>query len=265
MQYGLDKLEQIKNNLRNKDLFLFLDYDGTLAPIASTPEKAVFSEETRGILRQLIQKSNCKLAIISGRQLSDIKQKIGLENIIYSGNHGLEIQGPKLKHKANLQLLYIKALMKIKNLLITKLAEVEGVIIEDKGISLCVHYRLVKKEDISRVKIIFHETIINYLVNGLIMIKPGKRAIDIRPATWMNKGKVVMWLLARERFRKQGYPLLPIYIGDDLTDEDAFIALKDIGITIRVGKNKDSQAQYYFRNTNEVKIFLKMILIVLNK
>lgn len=265
MQYVLDKLGQIRNKLQGKYLFLFLDYDGTLAPIASTPDKAVFPEETKAILKQLSQKPGCRVAVISGRQLSDIKKNIGLKDIIYSGNHGLEIQGPQLKYRAAVLPEYIKIIGQIKNSLDAGLAKIKGVIIENKGISLCLHYRLVKKDEVPLVKTIFHEIIIDYLVKGIIAIKPGKMAIDIRPSSWIDKGKAVLWLLAREDFRRGSHSLLPIYIGDDLTDEDAFLVLKDIGLTMCVGKNKGSHAQYYFQDTGEVVQFLRMVLEVLDK
>jgi len=128
-----------------------------------------------------------------------------------------------------------------------------------------MHYRLVKKDDIPLVKTIFHEIVIDYLVKGSIAIKPGKMAIDIRPTSWIDKGKAALWLLARENFREQCRSVLPMYIGDDLTDEDAFVALREIGITMCVGEKKDSAAQYYFKDTLQVRRFLELVLKALNK
>jgi trehalose-phosphatase len=75
-------------------ILLFLDYDGTLTPIAARPEMAVLSSPVREILKQISQHSLFKLAIITGRSLSDIRVLVGLENITYVGNHGLEIEWP---------------------------------------------------------------------------------------------------------------------------------------------------------------------------
>jgi trehalose-phosphatase len=84
--------------------------------------------------------------------------------------------------------------------------------------------------------------------------------LEVRPPVDWDKGKVVMWLLARQQFASEGKQVLPVYIGDDLTDEDAFKAIKNKGITIFVGEPKVSHAQYYLKNVNEVAEFIKVIL-----
>jgi len=260
MEHLFFQLNKLKDSLKGKFIFLFLDYDGTLTPIVQNPDNAVISKETAEILRKLSKNQHCKIAIISGRALKDIKNKIGLEGIIYAGNHGLEIDGPKIKFRAPVSLRYKAILKKIKIDLRKKLSKIKGVFIEDKGLSLSVHYRLVNSKGKALVKTIFHETLICYIVSNKIKIRPGKKVLEIRPLLEWDKGKIVLWLLARRKFILNGEPCVPIYIGDDITDEDAFKALKNVGLTVFVGDPGSSHAKYYLKNTQEVTEFLEQIL-----
>lgn len=266
MIYFFAKWNELKDKLKNMLLFIFLDFDGTLAPIADTPAKAAMPEGTRNILKSLSKKSSCKIAIISGRALEDIKRKFtGLKGIIYSGNHGLEIDGPKITFSPLVSRRYKMAIKVIKETLQRKLHLVKGVILEDKVISLGLHYRLVDDKQVSLVKTIFHETVIRYLAGSRIRIREGKKVLEVRPPLEWDKGKVVLWLLSRQEFAKHGKEVLPVYIGDDLTDEDAFKALKRRGITIFVGNpDKPSNAKYYLKDTFEVTRLLENILEILN-
>ncbi|OGW85006.1 MAG: trehalose-phosphatase [Omnitrophica bacterium RIFCSPLOWO2_01_FULL_45_10] len=259
MRYLFKHWGHLKGDLRNSRVMLFLDYDGTLAPIADTPDRAVISKEARGLLYELSNNRGCKLAVISGRSLKDIKSVVGLKNIIYSGNHGLEIDGPNLKFESVVPLGFKETIKKIKLDLVRRLAHIKGVILEDKGYTLSVHYRLVKKENIHLVKTAFHATIIYYLVGNKIKINTGKMILEVRPPIEWNKGKSVMWLLARQGFASRGNPVLPVYIGDDATDEDAFSALRKRSLTVFVGKPKKSKAKYYLKGHKDVLKFLKMV------
>lgn len=256
MRYLLDDLDKIKDKLRGRELLLFLDYDGTLSPIVATPDKAVLPAGMRSALKGLIGQPHCGVALISGRGLDNLKKKVGLKGIIYSGNHGLEIEGPQLKYKAAVSPLYMKAISRIKDSLTAKLSKIKGAIIEDKGLSLSLHYRLVRKNEAPRLKTILRRTISDCPAKERIMVRPGKMVFDIRPASGLDKGKVALWLLARESFRRHEQKVIPIYIGDDATDEDAFKALRNIGITVCVGGERRSSAQYYLKNTGQVRFFL---------
>lgn len=262
MIYFFEKWDELKDKLKNKHLFIFLDFDGTLAPIADTPAKAAIPKETKRIIKGLSKQSSCKIAVVSGRSLKDIKSKLtGLSNIIYSGNHGLEIEGPKIKFSPLISSGYLMAFKTIKGILQKKTSAIKGILLEDKGFSLSLHYRLVDTQQVPRVKTIFHETVIRYVAGGKIRIREGKKVLEVKPPLEWDKGKVALWLLSRQKFAKYGSEVLPIYIGDDLTDEDAFKALKHIGITIFVGKSaKSFHAQYYLEDTSEVVKLLKNIL-----
>jgi len=260
MKYLFNEWGKLSEEFKDKHLFLFLDYDGSLTPIVATPKQAIIPKQAKELLEKLSKKAEYKIAIISGRALRDIREKVGLKNIIYVGNHGAEIKGPKIKFESPISPRCRAILDHIKTDLENKLSSIRGAILEDKGLSLSVHFRMVDKKQIPQVKAIVHECVILYLVRSKIKIKSGKMVLEIRlPLEW-DKGKVVLWLLARQKFTMREKPFVPIYIGDDRTDEDAFKVLKNKGLTIFVGEPKPSHAQYYLKNPREVTQFLERIL-----
>ncbi len=265
MDYLFDKFVKIKEGLENIHTFLFLDYDGTLSAIADTPGKAVLTKEMKNILSSLSKRPDCTVAVISGRSIENIKKTIGLKNVIYAGNHGLEIDGPKIKFSPAISSKYRKVISRLKEELQSKISLIKGAFIEDKGLSLSLHYRLANKKQAPTIKTIFREAVIIDKVKNLIKTKPGKMVLEVRPAVEWNKGKAVLWLLARKEFALKNKKAFPIYIGDDLTDEDAFYALRNKGITIFVGRPKASYARYYLEDTDEVAEFLKKILEIKGK
>jgi len=238
---------------------LFLDYDGTLTPIVRTPDRAVLSREARKILKELAKKKTIKLAIISGRSLKDIRKNVKIKNIIYAGNHGLELVGPSIKYTNQTSLNFRIIIEKIKKTLQDKLCSIKGIIIEDKGLTLSLHYRLVKKQDVSTLKTIFYEAIALPRVEEKIHVGTGKKVFEIKPPVSWDKGKIVLWLLARQCFAIEKNNILPVYIGDDTTDEDAFKVLRNKGLTVFVGKPRKSFAEYYLKNSIEVVELLKEI------
>lgn len=257
MNYLWRRWQELKDKIKNKYIFLFLDYDGTLASIADTPQDAVIPKETKTLLKELAKISKAKIAIISGRALGDIKDKVGLKDIVYVGNHGLEIEGSEIKCDKTV-------LGKIKKDLAERLALIKGVILEDKGFSISVHYRLADRKYIHKVKTNVRSAVIPYADRNKIKIKPGKEVIEIRPSLGWDKGKAVLWLLDRQTSAVGNKPIMPIYIGDDITDEDAFKVLKNKGIAIFVGNIRPSYAQYYLNDSDEVKKFLQRLKSHLN-
>ena len=260
MKYLYDNLYEVLSKLRNKCAFLFLDYDGTLTPIVRTPKDALMPPETKKILRRLSKTATCRIAVISGRGLQEIKKLVGIRDIVYAGNHGFELEGPKLKHKVPLPRNYKTTCEKLKTDLKKNSASIKGVYLEDKGVCFAVHYRLVKEKDIPAVKSIFREITDAALDENKIRITSGKMVFEIRPPVDWDKGRVVAWLLNKRSHAFRDRPTFPVYIGDDLTDEDAFKSLKKSGLTIVVGKTKLSNAEYYVYDTKQVAVFLEMML-----
>lgn len=260
MEYLFARQDKLKKLLNKKIIFLFLDYDGTLTPIVDTPQAAIISKDTKELLRKLSRMPHFRLGIISGRSLKDIKNIVGLENIIYAGNHGLEIQGPKIRFKSPVSAKEKLAIRNIVRVLRSQLSSFKGVLIEDKGLTLSIHYRLVDKGSVPDFKKKFDEAIAVYASAGNIKISGGKKVYELKPPVQWDKGKAILWFLARQKFSLKDKKILPIYVGDDTTDEDAFRVLQGKGLTVSVGKYNNSQAGYYLNNPGEVVEFLRFIL-----
>jgi len=260
MNYLFSQFSKIKELLRNKFILFLLDYDGTLTPIVETPGKAIIYKDKKGLLQKLSRSPYCKIGIISGRKLEDIKNIVGIDGIIYAGNHGLEIEGPKIKFESQVSPRLKLIIRNIATDMQKQLSGIQGALIEDKGLTLSIHYRLVDKKYLPAFDKIFSKTINPYMVRDKIQVNAGKKVYEIKPPVKWDKGKVALWLLARQQFISGQKNVLPVYIGDDITDEDAFKALKNKGLTIFVGKPGNSKADYYLKNTAEVTKFLRSIL-----
>lgn len=234
---------------------LLLDYDGTLTPIMERPELATLSPAMREVLKSVSTRH--EVAIVSGRSLPDIRKLVGIKGVYCVGNHGLEISGPGVKLVQPQALRMRPAIAQLCGKLRKGLRGIEGAIVEDKGLTASVHYRLVQQGKLRRLKGAVGRITGPYLSSGAIKITRGKKVIDIRPNINWDKGKAALWIIgAIDQKRK----LTPVYIGDDRTDEDAFLALKDSGITVLVsGRRKRSRAKFYLRNTSEVKTFLRKL------
>ncbi len=258
-----DHWPRIKESLKDKDILLLLDYDGTLAPIAQTPDKAFMTDDMRETVIGLSKLSRCHLAIISGRKLSDLKHMVDIPNLTYVGNHGFEIEGPtNLNFESLVPTQYEEDLAVIKNLLTAKLSSLQGVWIEDKGIILTVHFRLATDKAGLLARKIFMRICQNYLGTQRISIMEGKKVLEIRPPLKWDKGEASLWLLSKWQQQLGKDQIVTMYVGDDFTDEDAFRMMDGIAITIKIGESKRSYAHYYLGNQEEMITLLKQILVI---
>lgn len=254
MDYLFDRIEKILARLKTANrIFFFFDYDGTLTPIVSRPEKAILSKETRALLLALKKNPKLLLAIVSGRSLKDIRKLVGLKGVYYVGNHGLEVFTPKRGTKKLVPENVVPELGRIRDRLNNQLKDVDGVLIEDKGSILAIHYRNVDPRQVPPIFMALKQEIKDSVVP--LCLGHGKMVFEIRPQSTVNKGTAVLGLL--DQVNQDG--LLSIYIGDDQTDEDAFKVLKKIGMTIFVGLPGRSSAQYYLNDPYEVYQFLKIL------
>lgn len=254
--------EKLKKEIERKTIFLLLDYDGTLTPIVNTPNKANLSVSAKKLLKNLAGISYVKLAVVSGRSLYDIKRMAGLKGIIYVGNHGLEIDAPGFKFASPVSPRIKAVIQSISSDLKNRLSGISGIITENKGLTLSIHYRLAARADFIKMRAVLKETVKPYLAVKKIRINKGKKVFEIKPPIDWSKGHAVLWLFKRLVASLGKKDVLPIYIGDDVTDEDAFRAIKNKGLTIFVGQPKKSHAQYYLKDHNEVQKFLERILVI---
>lgn len=233
---------------------LLLDYDGTLTPIAPTPEQATLPASTRSVLRELSHHPRITVAVISGRRLNELRRLVRVRNLIYVGNHGLEIWHDGRQAGVNVPRPFQEAVARIRSQLTSLVAEIPGVLIEDKGLSVSLHYRLVPTRLEMHLKAVFLRDVLPLVRASGLTVLYGKKVIEVRPKLNWTKGHAALWVIKHIR----RCSVLPIYIGDDRTDEDAFEALAD-GITIRVGAHEGSKARYYVRDVKEVVALLRWI------
>jgi trehalose 6-phosphate phosphatase len=263
MQHLFQSWEAFSSEIKAASHILFLsDYDGTLTPIVGRPDEALLSSGVREKLRALAEKPAFSVGIITGRLLSEVKALVEIEGIYYAGNHGLEIEGPGLsfiKPEAKAARVEIEDIVRQ---LSTRLAGIEGVIVEDKGLSLSVHYRLVKESQEQVVAETFREVTSPRLRDGKIRVSSGKKVLEVRPPIDWHKGKAVE-TIKKELEKVIGTEIGPvIYLGDDTTDEDAFKVIhRPQGWSIYVGQeNPSSNAEYFLESTLEVETLLSRML-----
>ena len=258
LPWALENFDIIEKNTDKKKTALFLDYDGTLTPIVDSPEKAILSESMREAVTAV---SNlCPVAVISGRDLKDVRGMVGIEGIYYAGSHGFDITGPeidKIRYQEGIR--YLPALDEAEEKLKKKLTGIDGAVVERKKFSVAVHYRNAREEDKDTVK----EAVDAVLSKKHGLKKTsGKKIYEIQPDIDWNKGKALFWLL--DALDMKISQTFPVYIGDDTTDEDAFRAIKGKGLGIIVTEKKqESVADEVLRNPEEVEIWLRRLALLL--
>ena len=236
-------------------IILFLDYDGTLVSIKKTPSLAILPYTIREQLQRLAEQHNLSLVLITGRSHSDIKNLVRIKNITIVSNHGYQISIGKKKWIHPEVKSFLPLLKKISQSLMESLKPFPETLVEDKEITLTVHFRNEEKRSVPLVKKIVSKVVQTY--SKSFKTTTGKKIIEVRPNIEWNKGRAVLKVLTMLRFQKNKYTI--VYIGDDKTDEDAFKMLRHKAITIRVGRSRNSQAEYYLRNPHEVQEFLDKI------
>jgi trehalose 6-phosphate phosphatase len=220
---------------------LGFDFDGTLAPIVTDPDRAAMRPSTRRLLRQVAQAYPC--VVISGRSRADVQRRVrGVKVAEVIGNHGLEPWHARARARPEVR--------RWIPLLKEQLDRVQGVTIEDKGLSLAVHYRRSREKKSARASILAAAARLSE-----VRLMGGKQVLNVLPAGAPHKG------LALERARARLRCDTAIYLGDDETDEDVF-ALDQPGqlLTVRVGRKRSSSAAYYIRTQAEIDGLLRSLL-----
>ncbi len=239
-----------------RHVLLLLDYDGTLAPIAARPELATLPERTRQALVDLIRRESFTLGIVSGRALSDVAQMVALPGLIYAGNHGLEIKGTAIDFTHPAAAAVRPEIDAIRRELASSLAACEGVLVEGKGLTLSLHYRLTPAELRPRVFAEFDRVVRNPEYAAQLRVTRGKELLEVRPNVDWDKGKAITRLAAH---CPEG--TLAIFCGDDLTDEDGFAAVHELGgLSVFVGPARQpTRALYRVDSPLEVAETLELL------
>ncbi|UCD70051.1 MAG: trehalose-phosphatase [Betaproteobacteria bacterium] len=233
---------------------VFLDYDGTLTPIVSRPQDAVLSNAMRATLQRLA--TLCTVAIVSGRDLADVRNLVALKDLWYAGSHGFDIAGPngeRTEHQEGRR--YLAELDAAEQDLLDALANVRGCLVERKRFSIATHYRLVAPDEVESVT----QTARNiHKHHSGLRLKGGKKVLELQPDVDWHKGKALRWLMRVQQLDAAHF--VPLYIGDDVTDEDAFRELADDGVGILVAQeNGVTRAAYRLDDPGAVQDFLNRL------
>lgn len=249
---GLDALREIRATIGRRRPAFFLDFDGTLAPFADLPELVELPDSTRQVLAALAQ--DHLVCVVSGRGLNDLRAKTGLAELYYAADHGHRVQGP-----AGTSIDFEVGpddrtdLAAASYELDQRLRAIEGAVVQTKGVSLSVHYRLVSEDQRPAVHQIVTEvakTLPGFRLGG------GKLVHEFVPDSGWNKGQAVMWLLRRARLTVKD--TCPLCLGDDRTDEDMFAAVRGWGVSLVVGQPPHvTYADYILADHEETAVFLQ--------
>ncbi|KAL5572090.1 hypothetical protein UlMin_021687 [Ulmus minor] len=240
---ALDSFDEMMSKAKENDMAVFLDYDGTLSPIVEDPEKAFMTDAMRAAVREV---GMCfPTAVVSGRGKEKVYQFVQLKNVYYAGSHGMDISTPLGSSKYNGHKHetkgvddkgnevvnfcpaqeFLPTIQEILKALREKIKSIRGSMVEDNKFCISVHYRRVNEQDVDTLKEIvekFMQDYSNFKISG------GKKVMEIRPKIDWDKGQALQYLLDTLGF-SSSKDVLPIYIGDDRTDEDAFKVIQKMG------------------------------------
>lgn len=248
---GDEQFTSVRERIGSRRIAVFLDYDGTLTPIVDRPDQAILSAGMRAALKALSQR--CPVIVISGRGREEIAQMVGLDTLIYAGAHGFDIAGPQgMRHQPSDVQDVLPALHAAAGELQERLGAIPGILIEDKTFAVAIHYRLVPETEITAVA----GTVDAVMAAHAGLRKTlGKKIFELRPDVDWDKGRAVLWLLHALDLDHEDS--VPLYIGDDVTDYDAFRDLRGRGLSFLVTEEPDpGPADYRLKDTDDVRQFL---------
>ncbi|KAM6600242.1 trehalose-phosphate phosphatase A isoform X1 [Cannabis sativa] len=271
---ALENFDEMMSKAKGKVIVVFLDYDGTLSPIVKEPDQAFMSEAMRSAVHEV---SLCfPTAIVSGRRRDKVFEFVQLENVYYAGSHGMDISTPSASkmcsdHKCQTRTTdekgnevvhfrpaqeFLPKIEEILKALKDKTKGIKGAIVEDNKFCISVHFRqVINDEDVRILKKRVEKLIEGY---PKFRISSGKKVMEIRPRIDWDKGRALQYLLGTLDLGTSDNNVLPMYIGDDKTDEDAFRAIQvGQGFPIVVSSTpKETVASYSLREPTEVMAFL---------
>ena len=232
-------------------------------PVGLNPAFAKISAATRRVLSDLAGMPGVFVSIVSGRSLEDVRERTGLPAIYYVGNHGMLIEGPGVRHRELPKPPYKTAIALLRGRVEKLAGKFPELLIEDKPAGMTINYRSMAARRAGVFKAAVAEIAADLVKKKSIKVLPGRGVFDILPAAAWDKGKAVCWLLEHISRKADGL-LLPVYVGDDVSDESAFQALKKNGVTIHVGPSKITAARWCLRSYSDVYELLKFVKAVVS-
>jgi trehalose-phosphatase len=252
-------LESVKRHMRQeKRLWLFLDYDGTLADFAPTPEHVCPDPELIDLLTHLVQHPHIRVAVVSGRRLHHVEQLVPVPGVFLAGTYGIELRTPSGKRCNRLDYDEIRStLSSLKPAWSELIAGREGFFLEDKGWALALHARFASAEEAQEVLESARHMTDGQVSQERFRLLGGHRFLEIVPRG-AHKGQTVAYLL-------DTYPwlgALVVYLGDDDKDEEAFGVVRDRGgIAVLVASEpRDTRADCRLKSPQAARRWLNDLL-----
>lgn len=257
--HALERFDELTAALDGRRPAVFLDYDGTLTPIVQRPEMAVLSPRGRAVVDTMARR--LPVAVVSGRDRPDVEKLVGLDDVIYVGSHGFDIVVPSGERVENpIGGDFAPLLDEVERRLAAGLGPIAGAQVERKKFSIAAHYRNVADADYARFRAVLDTIEADY---DDIKEKTGKKVFELQPKLDWDKGKAVRWLL--EALELDRPDLVPMFFGDDVTDEDAFAALQGLGLSVIVsdrddeGTGRRTAATFRVYDTDELLTLLERL------
>lgn len=255
---ALERIAEVRRRLDGGPGAVLLDYDGTLTPIVDDPAAAELEPATRDALRRLADR--CPVGVLSGRDLEDVRSRVGMEGLYYAGSHGFDVRGPdglRVRKAED----HLPALDAAAEELRSGLAEVPGAAVERKRFGVAVHWRRAPEDRVGEVR---REVRRVAGEHGDLELTRGKKVSELRPAVDWDKGRALRLLL--DRMGSGPGPASALYVGDDVTDEDAFAALQEArgeqGVAVVVrgeGDGRPTRADYALGDPGAVRRLLEVL------
>ncbi|KAK1435487.1 hypothetical protein QVD17_01251 [Tagetes erecta] len=262
---ALGMFEEIMSAAKMKQVVIFLDYDGTLSPIVENPDHAYMDPQMREVVKNVAK--YFPTAIVSGRCRAKVYNFVRLSELYYAGSHGMDIKGPSSrKHQQGNQNVlcqpakdFLPMMNEVYKILTEKTKDIRGSNVENNKFCLSVHYRCVEEQSWSDLADRVKSVLKDY---PKLKLTQGRMVLEIRPTIKWDKGNAIEFLMESLGY-SNSKDVLPIYIGDDRTDEDAFKVLRKRGqgFGILVSKlPKETDAVYSLREPFEVMYFLQRLV-----
>jgi len=236
-----------------RHVLVLLDYDGTLAPYQNDPGASRIPAAATDWLAELARHPKATVGIVSGRSVQDLAGRVGLEGLVYAGNHGIEVRGRGLHYVEPAALAAAPILRQIVSGLAARLSRDSTVLVEDKHLTATVH---VGEGQATRETAEIVHSIVE--ANPQFRCRPGRRSFDILPENGWDKGSAVRWI--RQELGLDGAEV--VYVGDDSSDEDAFAVLPN-AITVKIGE-PPTHASYVAESPIQVWALLAEVLRALD-
>jgi trehalose 6-phosphate phosphatase len=217
---ALEDGDELARRLAGRQPAVFLDYEGTLTPIVDRPEDALISESMRKAVRGLAER--CPVCVVSGRDRRVVQELMGVDDLIVAGSHGFDVwshAGGEVEREVGEG--FGRLLEEAEARLRDELGGIEGALVETKTSSIAAHYRLVAYDERPRVGQVVDEILAEH--PDELKVTPGKMVYETQPNIDWDKGKAVVYLLRALGLDRDD--IVPMYLGDDITDEHAFEAL----------------------------------------